>query len=397
MRGMAASEPGPRARRVRMLPALAFNVLLAFAAALALWLTQAVPAAAAAHVVLAAGILPLILGAMTHFVPVLTRSPGSPAAIGWLPWSAAAAGVAAASTLAAPPLYPWGIAAGAGLALLTASGMIAWIALRARRALGAPHPCLYWYLAACGFLALAIAAALWLPFAGEQRAAARLFHLHANLLGFIGLAAIGTLNVLMPTAAGRPDPAAAARLKRDLPWACAGAALTAIGAAWLVPLAALGLAALLVPVVRLARAWIAGFRSEISARDGAAPSAALALAGLALLLVSGLDHGLRPHSRPQLPAAFFIAFLLPLVTGALSQLLPVWLRPGMQTEWHERLRAALGRHARLRAACFAGAGALAYLGSSAGFALAGAVLALFAVQLVAALRASGSTGRRDPD
>jgi hypothetical protein len=36
--------------------------------------------------------------------------------------------------------------------------------------------------------------------------ALRLVHLHLNTLGFIGLTAIGTLHVLMPTVLGKPDP-----------------------------------------------------------------------------------------------------------------------------------------------------------------------------------------------
>ncbi|PIX76437.1 MAG: hypothetical protein COZ38_00335 [Rhodocyclales bacterium CG_4_10_14_3_um_filter_68_10] len=380
-----------------MLPALVCNTLLAFAAALALWVTHPELRAAAAHLVFAAGILPLILGATTHFVPVLTRGTGPARAVAWLPWIAAAAGTGAAAAMGIPAFHPYGIIGGAAAGLLAASGMLGWIVLRARRALGAPHPCLAWYLAACVFLALALVAALWLPFAGPQRAALRIFHLHANTLGFVGLTAIGTLQVLMPTAAGRPDPQAAARLKRDLPLAGAGVALVAVGAAWMQPLAALGVIALLVPVARLARAWMKDFRVEICARDGAPPALALALGGFALLLLSGLDHAARAGTGAWAPATFFIAFLLPLVTGAVSQLLPVWLRPGPQTEWHAALRAALGRHARARSGCFIGAGVLAWFGSVAGFALAGAALALFAGQLILALTASGRTARHDRD
>lgn len=376
-----------------MMPALVVNALVAFAAALALWLSASVSTAAAAHLVLAAGILPLILGAMTHFVPVLTRGPAPAPAIRAIPWCAAAGGLIAAAAMASPALYRSGIHTGAALALAGGLGLLGWMVRRARAAIGAPHPCLYWYAAAIAFLVLALAAAMWLPAAGARREALRLFHLHANTLGFVGLAAIGTLQVLMPTAAGRPDPGAAARLRRDLPWALAGVALAAAGAAWRSPLASAGAVLLLVPAGRLAGAWFALFRREILSRDGAAPALALALAGYVALLAAGLDHTLHPRSGARAPVAFFIAFLLPLVTGAVSQLFPVWLRPGVQTQWHARMRKALGRHAALRSACFIGAGALTYSGFSAGLALAAATLALFACQLTLALRNS-SSGRR---
>lgn len=58
-----------------MLPALVCLALAAFAAAL-LGSPHA-GRAAALHLVLAVGAMPLILGAMTHFIPVLTRTAAS--------------------------------------------------------------------------------------------------------------------------------------------------------------------------------------------------------------------------------------------------------------------------------------------------------------------------------
>ncbi len=376
------------------MPALVLDALAAFAAALALWLSASVPTAAAAHLVLAAGILPLILGAMTHFVPVLTRGPAHAPAIRAIPWCAAAGGLIGAAAMASPALYPFGIQAGAALALAGGLGLLGWIVRRARAAIGAPHPCLYWYVAAIAFLVLAHTPQIVFFPAGAHRGALRSFHLHANTLGFVGLSAIGTLQVLMPTAAGRPDPGAAARLRRDLPWAVAGVLLAAAGAAWNSPFAAAGALALLVPAGRLARAWFALFRREILARDGAAPALALALAGYVALLAAGIDHTLHPGSGARLPVAFVAGFLLPLVTGAVSQLFPVWLRPGAQTQWHTCMRRALGRHAALRCACFIVAGALADRGYAAGLALAAATLALFACQLALALRRCAGDGPR---
>jgi len=59
------------------LPFLVAAAIVALVAAIALTLSGAASPAAAAHVAFASGSLPLIVGAMLHFVPVLTR--GRPA------------------------------------------------------------------------------------------------------------------------------------------------------------------------------------------------------------------------------------------------------------------------------------------------------------------------------
>jgi hypothetical protein len=69
-------------------------------------------------------------------------------------------------------------------------------------------------------------------------------------------------------------------------------------------------------------------------------------------------------------AAFIAAFLLPLISGALAQLVPVWLYPGRRTERRDRLRAALAAGGRLRASCFLAAGILLAFGWSEGGLLA---------------------------
>jgi hypothetical protein len=62
----------------------------------------------------------------------------------------------------------------------------------------------------------------------------------------------------------------------------------------------------------------------------------------------GLAHGAGwIPARPSV-AGYVVAFLLPLVSGAAAQLLPVWLRPGVQVEWHATLRARLCRWGGLR-------------------------------------------------
>lgn len=373
-----------------MLAVLAASTLAAFGGALLLlWLDPAAPLPAALHVAFAAGVMPLILGAMSHFVPVLTRS-GAPAlAVRTLPLLALGAGGLAALTFEMPARVPYGLDAAAGVGALAALGMAGWIHVRGLRALDRPHPGLHWYTAAAVCLLLALVAVLAMRLVPEQRLALRRFHLHLNTLGFVTLAAVGTLQVLLPTAAGRADPGAAPRLRRDLKWAVAGTLLVAAGSAWAPWLAWLGLVFWALALAPLAAAWRARFRADFIALHGPAASLGAALIGLGLVLLAGALHG-----AGQLPAAhavtvFFLSFLLPLVTGAVNQLLPLWLRPGGQTRWHETLRARLGRFSGVRALLFLVGGALAALGLRAGLVLALAGLLLFALQAARALWSSG--------
>lgn len=363
-----------------MLPFLVASAFAAFATALALVLFGGAGTAAAAHVAFAAGIMPLIFGAMMHFVPVLTRS-GTPApALRRLPLAFLAAGILAAAAFMQPEWFNPLVHAGAGLAFLAALAMAAWIVRCGRAALGAPHPGLYWYLAAVLCLILALAAVLAMQMLPAQRAALRLFHLHLNTLGFIGLTALGTLAVLLPTAVGRPDPDAAGWLRRMLPLALVGVLLIAVGAAWWKPAAYLGALLLSVPLVLLGTAWMARFPSEILRAHGAAPSLVLALAGLLVLLSVGVLHAHLRLDGGNAVFGFLLAFLLPLVTGAASQLLPLWLKPGVQTDWHRAARERLGRFAVLRGLTFVAAGWLVALGWPHGAWLALAGLVAFVAQ-----------------
>ena len=364
-----------------MLAALALAALASFAAAVALPWAWPLPPAAHLHLALAAGVMPLILGAMSHFVPVLTRS-GAPAAdIRAIPWLALAAGALAVFSFITPnPLYYFA----ALLALAATTAFAGWIVKRGRSALGKPHPCLHWYLAAIACLMLALAAVAAMAVWPEQRLALKRLHLHLNTLGFIGLTAIATLQVLLPTAVGRPDPQAATRLRLDLKWALGGTLLIAVGSAWLAPLAWLGALLWALPVWRLGRAWLALFRAEIRQTHGAAPSLDAALAGFFAALLFGVLHAagvLRPDDSAH---AFILAFLFPLVTGAVSQLLPVWLKPGLQTAWHAHIRRRLQWGGGVRGLMFLGGGLLLAGGWRGGMILAVAALALFLVQLIGA-------------
>ena len=97
-------------------------------------------------------------------------------------------------------------------------------------------------------------------------------------------------------------------------------------------------------------------------------------------------------------AAFFAGFLLPLVSGAATQLLPVWLRPGPQGTWHKQARDTLGRSSALRGLAFALAGLIAYAGApTAGMLLAACGLGIFVARLAGLPLATGKHARRPGD
>jgi len=117
-----------------------------------------------------------------------------------------------------------------------------------------------------------------------------------------------------------------------------------------------------------------------------------AVCGFLLVVAAGVAHaaGLLP-AWPTL-FAWGAGFLLPLVTGALSQLLPVWRWPGPVTPARQLMRHKLAAHGGWRALLFLVA-ALAVLG---GFErLAGALtllaLGLFLINLLQAVRVRRST------
>lgn len=361
-----------------MLVALVLMAAASFGTAAILpWALPLLPSAHT-HLALAAGVMPLIFGAMVHFVPVLTRSASPHAGIKIIPLLASVAGALAVfSFAAANQLYYFA----ALLALAVAMIFSGWIIQRASAPLVKPHPCLYWYLAAilCLMLALAAAAAMFVwP---EQRPALKRLHLHLNTLGFVGLTAIATLQVLLPTAVGRLDPLAASRLRQDLKWALAGTLLIAIGAAWLQPLSWLGALLWMLPLFHLGKAWLTLYPAEIRRLHGAAPSLAAALVGFAAALIFGALHAGGILKTTDTAHAFILAFLFPLVSGAASQLLPVWARPGPQTAWHVRVRQRLGFAGGLRGALFVSGGLLLGIGWRVGWLLAMAALATFLLQL----------------
>jgi hypothetical protein len=339
-----------------MLVFLLAATLALLVAGLALPRVAVLPAPFWAHLVLAVGVMSLITAAMQHFVPVLTRSRGAGPWLGRLPGLMALAGGLVLAVFAGA--LDWSlIVLAAALALAGAVAMLAWMRAKGRQAVGPAHPGLAWYVAAMACLAAGLVAALLIPLWPDGHLALRAFHVHINLYGFVGLTAVGTLQVLMPTLSNRPDPEVGRRLRLDLKWALAGAVLLALGKAFdFAPLVGLGLAGWAWPLARLALAWGRLYGREIVALSGGEPVLAAALFGYAAALV-GAGQGLEP------PLAVFLAgFLFPLVSGAAAQLAPVWLRPGVATPWHAQSRQTLNRYAGLRALLFLTSAALPVLG-----------------------------------
>ena len=311
------------------------------------------------HLAFAVGIMPLIFAAMTWFVPVLTRSgPAQPSAL-WPPLLALGSGLLLATGLHGRFIL---LPMAALLALIAALWISWWSWQRAAAALGGPHPGLLWYRLALGFLLLGLIAVL-LGIAWPQYwPALRRFHMHANLLGFIGLTAVGTWRVLLPTAAGFADPDAAPWLRRQWRYLVPGTLLIATGAAWSPVLATAGLALWLLPLAGLVGNPLYRQRRLLCQLHGPAPTLAIAFIGLILLLLTGGLHASAPGLALPLNQAFILAFLLPLVTGAVNHLLPLWLLPRGSAAAQREIRDRLGRLGGARGLVFAAAGGLLLAG-----------------------------------
>jgi hypothetical protein len=365
--------------------------LLALLSSVGLALSGTGSPLAVAHLAFAVGIVPLIFAAMIHFVPVLSRT-GDPAiGIKRLPLLAQLGGLLAVGAMQG--ILPRGLLhLAATLDLLLAGVLLNWIAGRARAALGSPHPGWRWYGTALGCLMLALVAILLIDVWPAYWRALRLFHLHLNTIGLVGLAALGTLPVLLPTAQGAPDPEAVSWLRRRL-WLVAGGALVvATGAAVIWPLAAPGAALILVAALGLVGQWGRRFGLRKLLGDGVSTSLLVAVVGLLLALAFGVVHGAGFGAGRSTLLAWAIGFLLPLVTGALSQLLPVWRWPGPTTPARLLMRQKLAANGGWRALLFL-ASALAMQSEfpAVGAAFLLGALLLFVFSLLQAVRVTQST------
>ena len=346
---------------------------------------------AVAHLAFALGIVPLIFAAMLHFVPVLTRTGDPEAGVKRLPLWAQLAGLVAVVAMQGWLPRGW-LHAAAAVDLIFVLILLVWISQRMRRCLGAPHPGTRWYVAALAALLLALLAVLAMPVIPDAWGALRRLHLHLNTLGLVGLAALGTLPVLLPTALGKPDPQAAVWLRRRLWPAVAAILLLAVGAAISWPLAVPGAAIMLVLALGLFGQWARCFGLRTLATDGVSASLLAAVLGLILLLAAGTLHGMGVLAALPVLLAWVVGFLLPLVTGALSQLLPVWRWPGPQIPARHAMRARLAAGGVWRGGGFLIAAGLLLAGANLAAALVlGGTLAIFVVNLAQAIRVPRST------
>ncbi len=373
-----------------MLPTV-FLTLFSLVLALGLALLGLASPPVIAHLVFAVGVVPLIFAAMLHFVPVLTRSAGPSRALRRLPLFAQLAGVCLI-----PILLGWlplaALLLPAAVDLVLAGILLRWIIGRARAALGPAHPGWRWYAGALACLILALACVGGMVLWPAQWPTWRLIHLHLNTLGLVGLAALGTLPLLLPTALGQMDPAAAQWLQRHFWPALSALGLLALGLAFYRPLSWLGGAIFLVVWVRLlAHWWRASYRGWVR-RDGAAFTLLVAALGWLLALSAGLAHAAFDWPARSAIAAWVAGGLLPLMSGALSHLLPVWRWPGPRHAAHGAMRVRLVSAGVGRGLLFLVAG-LGFLFDAKVLASSLCALALghFAISVLRAMRISRST------
>ena len=333
------------------------------------------------HIIFTIGIIPLILAAMVHFIPVLVRSKKPNQWISRLPLLALCSGILITCHFTFPQTVTTGHYMGAMINIIVVTSLAAWAFNLRNKCIGAPHPCLNWYLAAMMCLLTALAAISAIYFIPAQRSALRLLHLHLNTLGFIGITAIGTLQVLLPTSARRPDQKVASRMHQHLKWMVFGTLITACSTAWHPNLAWVGVTLLAIPVLSILKSWLKLYRVEIFKWNGATPALAAALVGyvVALVICSARAYH-HPSFNPI--ASFIIVFLMPLVTGAVSFLLPLWLRPGQLTAWHQEARNTLGSNSILRASGFLIGGVMVGMGHSSGWYLAVLAAGTFLIQIM---------------
>jgi len=355
---------------------LALVTLLAFLASALPFRFSVTLSPGAVHGVVAASVMPLILGAMIYFTPVLTHSRAPPWPILLAPLLAFVAGALAVASFAwRRDLLPLA----AGIAVVPAAALSGWMWYRTRTMLGSPHPCLYWYHLALFNLLLGLTAIFLATLRPEHWAALRRFHLHVNLLGFIGMTAIGTLRVLVPTVAGYADPDARTQLRRGLYFTACGTLLIAAGAAWRNWLVWPGLMLWSVPLLRFMLPLVGRWRKFVWGWHRASAALGVSIFGYVLVLAAGVLHAVGSPPGATMPL-FFFAFLFPLITGAVSYLLPVWIWPARNTPAYEMVARKLAYGSAAHGLLFFTAGVLTFAGVAGAAWLAIATLTVYLLQ-----------------
>ena len=334
------------------------------------------------HLIMATGVMPLIMGAMIYFTPVLTRSRIPRRVLLLVPFLALSAGV-----LASTGLF-WRrdlLIIPAVLALIAAGTLFGWMWYRVRIMLGRPHSGMDWYRWALVCLVLGITAILVAMLLPEYWLPLRRFHLHLNLLGFVGMTAFGTLYVLVPTVAGYTDPETRVRMRIDLYFVLAGTILVASGSSWLTWLVWPGLLFWLIPLMRFALSLVVRRRKLVWGWHRSGTSLGLAVIGLLVVFISAGFHAVGIGSANVSLTLFFFLFLFPLVTGAVSYLLPVWLWPARNTSAYVSTMRRLSWGSGARSLVFLVAGVVTIIGTRGAVYLAGFGMLVFLFQFVWAL------------
>jgi len=290
------------------------------------------------HLLLLGAASTLILIWSQHFADTILRRPapgGRPALVARI----------AGHTLGAVAVVA-GVASGAWALTATGAAIVAAVAVshgvilfaQSRRALPSRfRPLVAYYLAACAALVLGVGAGVWM--ARADLAAGlhdRLYvaHVVLNVLGWIGLTAVGTLLLLWPTVLhARIREATDVLARRALPTLAVGVLVAAGGAMAAAPLGiALGCLLYLAGLVAVAVEAVGQARR---AQPGgfAAWSLACALAWFAFSVagvgaVAAVDPGSTPMALTALLPALVAGFGAQLLLGALSYLLPVVLGGG---------------------------------------------------------------------
>jgi hypothetical protein len=336
------------------------------------------------HVIMAIGIMPLIMGAMIYFTPVLTRTRMPSWPMLSVPMVALMTGIMATSSLV------WRrdlLFIPAVLAISATGVMLAWMWRRTRTMLGRPHPGQYWYLGALGCLLWGLTAIFVATQWPEYWTPLRRFHVHVNILGFVGLTAFGTLRVLLPTAARYTDPVSRGRLQGDLYPVLFGTLLISLGSAWWTWLVWPGLVLWLVPLARFAWPLVTRWRRYVWGWHRSSSLLGFAVLGLTVVLSVGSLHALALWPATATLQLFFLLFLFPLVTGAIGYLLPVWLWPGRDTSAYDKAARRLAWGSGARMLVFFTAGTMTWIGISGGLYLAAGAVALFLLPVALTLQA----------
>jgi nitrite reductase (NO-forming) len=400
--GVTARRPGSagRARRHLLVAALVLGYLAAGGVALALGDRVAGGGWLALHLVLLGAVSNAIVVWSEYFVTALLRT--APVGERAATVRALTLNLGIVATLTGVATGRSALAAaGAGLAGVVVLVHALTLASRIARALPARLAgTVGYYLAAAAALLAGMGLGLWLAGgvvgSADEYVALRLAHVHLNVLGWVGLAVVGTQFTLWPTVLRtHMVPGLEAAVRRALPPLAAGLAVAAAGLATqqrVVALAGLatyaaGLVVALVPFARTARrrpprtaaGWMLG--------AGMVWLVVAVLADLGALAASARVAELNGRLGRLVPAVV-AGFALQTLTGALTYLLPVVF--GRGAAGNRRLTGILewGWPARVAAVNLGVLVLGAGWGPAVGWWLAGLGLASFVPLAVAALVAA---------